>query len=184
MATDAGIGNGWRGWWRPAMWAAAALVLLAPLVAMRFTDQVDWSAADFALMGLMLAAACGAVELGARTRGALAYRAGFVLAVATAFVLAWTNLAVGFIGSEANPANLMYGGVLAVALVGGGVARLQPRGMASAMVAAAAAQAAAGAVALVAGWGDAVAPTVLFVALWLTSAWLFGKAAGESREAA
>ena len=34
-----------------------------------------------------------------------------------AFLLIWINLAVGIIGSEDNPANLMYGAVLLLGLV-------------------------------------------------------------------
>jgi hypothetical protein len=43
-----------------------------------------------------------------------------------AFILIWMNLAVGIIGSEDNPANLMYGGVLAVAIVGAFMVRFRP----------------------------------------------------------
>jgi hypothetical protein len=101
------------------------------------------------------------------------------------------NLAVGIIGSEDNPANLMYGGVLAVAIVGAVVARFQPHGMARALVATALAQALAGAIALMAGWGSTganwpqviVILTLFFAALWLGSAWLFRKAAGEQTSA-
>jgi hypothetical protein len=39
------------------------------------------------------------------------------LAVGTALFLVWSNLAVGLIGSENNPANMMYLGVLAVFLL-------------------------------------------------------------------
>jgi hypothetical protein len=45
------------------------------------------------------------------------------------------NLAVGIIGSEDNPANLMYGGVLAVGIIGAIIARFEPHGMARALVA-------------------------------------------------
>ena len=40
--------------WRPAMWGGAALLLLLPLVAMQFTREVIWDAADFAIFGTML----------------------------------------------------------------------------------------------------------------------------------
>ena len=36
------------------------------------------------------------------------------MAIVAAFLLIWINLAVGINGSEDNPANLMYGGVLTV----------------------------------------------------------------------
>lgn len=48
-------GNGWRGnHWRIASWSAAALLLL-PLVAQPFTDEVNWTAADFVVFGGVLA---------------------------------------------------------------------------------------------------------------------------------
>jgi hypothetical protein len=104
-----------------------------------------------------------------------------------AFILIWMNLAVGIIGSEDNPANLMYGGVLAVAIVGAGIVRFQPRGMARALAATALAQTSVGVIALVAGLGSTganwprviVVLTGFFAALWLVSAWLFAKAARE-----
>ncbi|WP_448502794.1 hypothetical protein [Sphingomonas sp.] len=40
-------------------WAIAAALLLAPLVAMRFTDQVVWGAGDFAAVAQL---ACSAVS--------------------------------------------------------------------------------------------------------------------------
>lgn len=42
------------------------------------------------------------------------------------------NGAVGIVGSEDNPANLMYGGVLAVGIVGAVIARFRAEGMARA----------------------------------------------------
>ena len=171
-----------RNRWSAAMWGGAALLLLLPWVAMRFTDEVDWTAMDFATFGTMLLLACGAYELAARSHGDRMYRAGAALAVAGGFFLVWVNLAVGIIGSERNPANLMFAGVLAVAIVGPAVARGRPRGMAYAMFATALAQATVGVLALVGGSGDAlrlVALTGFFVAIWLGAAALFRMAARE-----
>src|SRR5688500_1870060 len=95
--------------WRAAPWAIAALILLLPVIAMQFTDEIDWDVTDFAVIGFMLFGACGAYELAARTTGNVAYHAAVGVTVATAFILIWINLAVGVIGSEDNPANLMYG---------------------------------------------------------------------------
>jgi uncharacterized membrane protein len=169
-----------------ALWGTAGLILLVPLVAMQFTEEVAWGPADFALVGAMLFAACGTYELAARGTGNTAYRAAVGVALAAAFILVWMNLAVGIIGSEENPANLMYGGVLAVGLVGAILARFQPHGMARALIGTALAQALAAMIALIAGWGYALGLTILtggFVALWLTSARLFRKAAREQSPA-
>lgn len=93
------------------------------------------------------------------------------------------NLAVGIIANEENPANLMYGGVLAVGIIGAVFARFQPLGMARALVATALAQTAVAVIALIAGFGDTLILTGFFVALWLTSARLFRKAARERTSA-
>ena len=116
-----------------------------------------------------------------------AYRAAVGVALAAAFILVWMNLAVGIIGNEDNPANLMYGGVLAVGLIGAVIARFRPDGMSRALVATALAQTLVGVIALIAGWGSTGANwpqvivflTLFFAALWLVSAWLFRKAARE-----
>jgi hypothetical protein len=165
--------------WRVAIWGAAGLVLLLPWLASHWTEEVRWDAADFVLFGGMLLAACGTYELAARVSGSWAYRAAVGVAVATAFILTWMNLAVGIIGSEDNPANLMYAGVLAVGAVGALFARFRPSGMARALSATAMAQALVAMIALLAGFGYTWILTGFFVALWLTSARLFRKAARE-----
>jgi len=177
MAVGGGIGSGGCGSrWRLAGWGAAAALLLVPRVAMQFTDEVDWSAADFAVFGAMLAGAGGAFELAVRMTRSTAYRAAVGVALAAAFLLVWANGAVGIIGSEDNPANLMFGGVLAVGIVGAAVARFRPGGMARALVATAVAQALIAVIAAVAGLGNIFVSTALFSALWLASAWLFRRA--------
>lgn len=181
MAEGAGDGGGRRGSRRrTAAWAVAALVLLLPLVAMRFSDEVDWDGTDFALAGALIGGAGLAFELAARATAGRAYRAAVGLALAAAFLLVWLNLAVGIIGTEENPLNLMFGGVLATGTVGAVVARFRPEGMARALFATALAQALVAAIALVAGSGlaEPVWPlTGFFAALWLGSAWLFRRAA-------
>jgi len=177
MTGQAEIGGGRRaGRWRIALWGGAALLLLLPAVAMRFTGEVDWGPADFLTMGVMLAAACGTFELSARATGSRAHRAAVALAVAAAFLLVWVNLAVGMIGSERNPYNLLFAGVIAVALLGSALARFRPAGMARAMLAAAIAQGLIAAGGLSADLRGGVLSGVL-AGLWLLAAWLFRRAA-------
>ena len=169
-----GGANGWSRW-RMAMWGVAAFLLLLPLVAMRFTREVNWEAGDFLVMGIMLLVAAGLAEIGLRLSGRLAYRAGVLVAVGTSFLITWSNLAVGIIGNEENPLNLVYAGVIAVAVLGSLVAGFRAKGMGHAMIAAAVAQALVAVVAQVEGhftWGL----TLFFVLLWLVSAGLFRKA--------
>ncbi|HZF98693.1 MAG TPA: hypothetical protein VEY92_10725 [Pseudoxanthomonas sp.] len=174
---------------RPLIWGGAALLLLLPTVAMRFTAQVEWTASDFMLMGVMLAAACGICELALWLSGDPVYRAAYGIAVATGFLTVWVNLAVGMFGSENSAINLMFAGVLLVAAMGSLLAGFQPRGMARAMAATAAAQLLAAALGLAIGlaagtdegqgrglaWETFL--TACFAAPWLASAQLFRKAA-------
>ena len=163
--------------WSLAIWGAAALLLSLPAVAMRFTAEVDWDATDFIAMGVMLAAACGAYEVATRISGNTSYRAGVGVAVVTGFLTVWINLAVGMLGDEGNPANLLFGGVLLVALVGVVLAWFRPMAMARAMTAAALAQAAVAVYALVGGYASVTPHIALFVVPWLVSAQLFRRAA-------
>jgi len=173
-----------RNRWRAATWGTAAGLLLLPLVAMQFTAEVNWGPGDFLVVGAMLVAACGGYELAARASGAPAWRAGAALALATAFFLVWVNLAVGIIGSEGHPANLLFGGVLAVGLVAAAIGRFRPRGMVRALQATAVAQAAVVPVALALGEGRGAILCAAFVGAWLAAGWLFGRAARDAVPAA
>jgi hypothetical protein len=117
-----------------------ALLLLVPLVAMQFNTGMNWSVFDFVVAGVLLFGSGLTYELVSRKMGSIPYRLAVGLAVLTALFLVWVNLAVGIIGSERNPANLMYLGVLATGLIGAIVARLQPQGMARTLYAMAFAQ--------------------------------------------
>lgn len=117
-----------------------AAVLAAPLVAMQFTDEVNWNLLDFIVMGFLLFGTGLAYVLISRISDRIAYRTAVGVAVAAGFLLIWVNLAVGIIGSEDNPANQLYFGVLAIGIIGAGIARLQPHGMALTMFATALAQ--------------------------------------------
>ena len=182
MARDMAQANGRGGnRWSLAIWGTAACLLLVPLVAMQFTAEVDWTGSDFVVMGVLLAIACGGYELATRLSDSSAYRAGAAVAVATGFLIVWVNLAVGMLGSEDDPANLLFGGVLLVGVIGALIARFRPRGMAPAMVATALAQAAMAVYALAGGYSEVVLQIGFFILPWLMSAALFRKAAREAR---
>ncbi len=171
--------------WRMLRWAAAAALLSVPWFMMQVSDAWDWRPESFVLLGTMLASALGAYELAVRMsgRGSWTYRAGAALAIATGFVLVWMNLAVGIIGPEDNPANLMYGGALLVGAVGAAMARLEPRGMALASFATALALLLVAALAASFWWNESPGRIGLlflngtFAAMYLAAAWLFRKAA-------
>ncbi|GAA4034784.1 hypothetical protein GCM10022409_19050 [Hymenobacter glaciei] len=142
-------------------------------------DTEDWIVCDTGLVYQLVA-----------SRGeTTTYRLAVGMALAAGFLLIWINAAVGLIGSEGNPANLLYAGVLAVALIGALLARFRPVGMARAMGAAAVAQIAVPLLALLIwqpwsatgpeSWNTkvAVGVTVMFVVLWVGAALLFRRAA-------
>ena len=193
MTENTGNGGERRGnRWRMAAWSAAALMLLLPLLAMQVTDQVVWDVADFAIFGALLVGVGVTYELAARKTGSTAYRSAVGLALAAAFILLWVNGAVGIIGSERNDANLMFGGVLAVGIIGTIIARFQPHGMSRALFATALAQVLVAVIALIAGLGatgsnwpwDILILTGFFASLWAGSAWMFRIAARKGSSAA
>ena len=121
--------------WRIVAWAVAALILLLPLIAMQFTNEVNWDVADFALAGAFLVGTGITYELAMRKTDDTAYRAAVGVALAAAFILVWMSLGVGVIGNDGDPANLMYFGVLGAGIIGAIIARFQPHGMARALFA-------------------------------------------------
>jgi hypothetical protein len=166
---------------------ATACLLLIPLVAMQFTSEVVWTLSDFVIAGSLLFGAGLAYVLVARLGNNTSYRLGAGVAVAAGLLLIWVNLAVGFIGSENNPANLLYGGVLAVAFIGALIACFRPQGMANAMFAAALAQFVVPLIAasiwkpgLNLGMVQVLVLNTIFAGLWATSGWLFRRTSGFS----
>ena len=170
--------------WRVVGWSAAALILLTPLIAMQFTDEVAWDPSDFVFMGILLAGAGTAIELASRKTGSATYRWGVGIAVAAGFLLFWVNAAVGIIGSEDNDINMLFYSVHAVAMVGALLVRFEAKGMARAMIAAAIAQGVVFAIAWIGGWGFTGPLTFFFVAMWVGSAQLFAKAAQKNAQTA
>lgn len=178
MTGQAQSGLGGQGL-RIAVWGGAAALILAAAAAARLTEAMRWETFDFLLFGAVLLAACGLFELLMRRTGSWAYRAAALIAVAAALLTLLAAGAVGIVGSEDEPANLLFLGAIAVAAAGALAARLRPRGMARAMAAAAAAHVLAGvaAVILVPDMTGFLLGTALFTPMWLASAWLFGRAA-------
>jgi hypothetical protein len=160
--------------------------LLVPLVAMLFKIRGwAWGPGDFIVMWVLMSGAGFAYAWVTRKTVHLAYRIATGLALVTGFILVWINGAVGIIGDD-NPANLMYGGVLVIGLIGAGIARLEPHGMARASFAMALAQFLVPGIALI-FWRGNFAPGVFqvlglnacFAALFVGSGLLFQHAARQ-----
>ena len=168
-----------------ARWPAAAAFFALPWAAMQVTPEVRWDATDFLVWGVMIAGTMAGLELALRSSRDWAHRLGALVALGTGFLLVWVSLAVGIIGSEDNPFNLLYVGVLLTALIGGLLVRVRSAGMSRVMCATATAQAMAGVAGFLAEAGrdsaawprDVVGATGLFALLWLFAAALFLAAA-------
>jgi hypothetical protein len=167
-----------RGWspWRIAGWGLAAFVLLLPLVAMQFTREVNWTGFDFLFAGVMVGGVGLLLELTVRLTSNGAYRAGVGAALAAGFLIVWANGAVGMIGSEHNPYNLLFAGVIVLALLGSIVAGFRAGGMALAMLAAGIAHAGVAVGGMPTDLRGGVV-SLVFAAPWLVSAALFRKVA-------
>ncbi len=175
---------------RLTVWAVViALVLMTPLVAMQFTNEVNWDLFDFVVMGALLFGAGLAYELVARRSEKTVYRVAFGVGLVGAFLLFWVNGAVGIIGNEGQPANLLYGAVFPVGFFGSIMARFEPRGMARTLFAAALVQMSVPVIALISwpppatSWSPGVfrvfVLSAFFAMLFVGSALLFRNAARE-----
>jgi hypothetical protein len=71
---------------------AVPALLLIPFFAMRFTDEVNWTALDFIVMGIMLLTTGLGIELALRIFDAAWTRAVAVVAVLFGFVMVWGTL--------------------------------------------------------------------------------------------
>jgi hypothetical protein len=163
---------------RICSWAGAAGLSFLPLIVIKAVDANAWEIADLPFALIMVAAVAIAFEIALRIPPNWTFRAGTAAALATAFLLVWGNLAVGFAGSEDNRINIIFFAVPLIALIGSIMARFRSAGIAVALTSAAAAQIAAGMMALLGGHFT-IPLTVAFTGFWLAAALLFRRAARE-----
>ncbi|MDB5678749.1 hypothetical protein [Sphingomonas bacterium] len=185
MTTHAETGGRPGNRWTPLIWSVAAGLILLPFVAMQFTREVRWTATDFVFAAVMIGGSCVVLELALRLTRNWAYRGGVVLALAAIFLLVWINGAVGIIGNEGNPLNLLYGCVIMTAIGGAMGAGFRAAGMARGMAAAAVVMLLIGMFVVTSGRTDPpgaidyVAIHLFFAMIFAGSALLFRKAARE-----
>lgn len=77
----------------------AALLLLIPLIAMQFTNEVNWTLFDFIVAGILLLGAGVMSELVLRKVNKSGHRIVLCLSILAALFLIWAELAVGIFGT-------------------------------------------------------------------------------------
>ena len=77
-----------------------ALLLLIPLIAMQFTNEVNWDVFDFIAAGVLLLGTGLLCELVIRKVKKRRHRIVFCLAILLALLLFWAELAVGIFGTQ------------------------------------------------------------------------------------
>lgn len=174
------------------LWLAliTGVILLIPFIAMQFTGELMWTVSDFVFAGTLIFSTALIYKIVSRESEKLFYRAAVGTALLTGFILIWLNGAVGIIGSEANPINLFYYGVIFIGLIGTVISRLQPKGMALSMIFTALAQALVATAALISGFHQSPKSSLteilgvngFFIVLWVASAFMFRFAMDKSGE--
>ncbi len=81
------------------MLGGVTALLMIPFVAMQFSNEVQWSAFDFLIMGTLLLAVVLACEFIFRKVKRTDYRLVLCGVVMVTFLLIWTELAVGVFGT-------------------------------------------------------------------------------------
>jgi len=76
-----------------------AILLLIPLIAMQFTNEVNWSLPDFIIAGALLLGTGLICELVIRKIKIIKYRIAICAALLVVLMLIWAELAVGIFGT-------------------------------------------------------------------------------------
>jgi hypothetical protein len=98
VAMDAAIrkaGEQGAGAWRLARWSAIFALLLLPLVAMQFTDEIAWSGFDFAAAALLLVGAGAIYEIAGRILHERRRRLVVGTSLVAVVLVVWAQGAVG-----------------------------------------------------------------------------------------
>ncbi len=74
-------------------------ILLIPLIAMKFTSEVNWKISDFIVAGILLLGAGASLEFILRKIKSSKNRLILILVVLLALSLIWAELAVGIFGT-------------------------------------------------------------------------------------
>ena len=78
---------------------AVPVLVMIPLIAMQFTNEVNWTLSDFIIMGVLLLSTGLICELIIRSVQKSTYRIALCIAVLVMLFLIWAELAVGVFGT-------------------------------------------------------------------------------------
>lgn len=81
--------------WRVGMWSLLGALLLAPLVAMQFTQEVRWTGFDFAAAAVLMGTLGVLVEVTCRVVTRPIVRAAVLAGLLALALLVWAKGAVG-----------------------------------------------------------------------------------------
>ena len=81
------------------IFTVAIILLLIPLIAMQFTDEVSWTIMDFVVMPILVLSAGLLFDLVMRKITNMNYRIALGVAILLTFLLVWAELAVGVFGT-------------------------------------------------------------------------------------
>lgn len=164
-----------------------ALILLIPLIAMQFSNEVAWDLLDFIVSGVLLSGTGAGFIIISRLSDQIMYRTALGIALFSALLLVWVNGAVGLVGSENNDFNLLYFGVALLLIIGAFISRFRAKGMAIALFVTTAVQASTILVAIFTAQHQSAESSVIeiilvnvfFTTLFLISGGLFWKVEEE-----
>lgn len=156
----------------------------------QLSEEMVWTISDFGFAFVLIYSAGLALLFAIERSDVGIYKIAAGLAILTAFVLIWTNLAVGLIGNEGNSANLLYVSVIAVGLIGASITKLSARPMSFVMFAMAGTQILVPLIALVFWKPDDITAdvagvfgiTTFFAALFVISGLLFRRSSTSRQE--
>ncbi|TKB98915.1 hypothetical protein [Pedobacter cryophilus] len=81
------------------MMMAIAFILCIPLIAMQFTNEVNWTLSDFVMMGILLISTGLLVELVLRKVTKIQHRIILCALLIFGLFIVWAELAVGIFGT-------------------------------------------------------------------------------------
>jgi hypothetical protein len=76
-----------------------ALLLFIPLIAMQFTDEVNWTLSDFVTAGILLLGTGLMCDFVMRKVTKTEHRIGIIAVILVVLILIWAELAVGLFGT-------------------------------------------------------------------------------------